>query len=78
MGLWCCVQVMGLIAAAQEDENCLKFDYGSSSVLCGGGLDTKLTMPLGHEMIVDEPSNMPGTAAASPNISEVERVQSVW
>jgi len=60
-------QVMGLIAAAQEDENCLKFDYGSSSVLCGGGLDTKLTMPLGHEMIIDEPSNMPGGNNKGPN-----------
>jgi uncharacterized OsmC-like protein len=60
-------QVMGLIAAAQEDENCLKFGYSSSSVLCGLGLDTKLTMPLGHEITVDEPSTMPGGNDKGPN-----------
>jgi uncharacterized OsmC-like protein len=59
--------VMGVIAAGKEDENALSFVYHSDSKLCGDGLDTKLTMPLGHEMTIDEPDTMPGGNNLGPN-----------
>jgi len=52
--------VMGVIAAGTEDATALSFVYSSESKLSGDGLDSKLVMPLGHEMIIDEPSSMPG------------------
>ena len=54
--------VMGVIAAGTEDATALSFVYSSESKLSGDGLDSKLVMPLGHEMIIDEPSSMPGTS----------------
>lgn len=55
-----------VIAAGKEDENALKFKYGSSSKLEGVGLDSKLTMS-NHKMIVDEPTTMPGGNNKGPN-----------
>merc|ERR1711981_183920 len=58
---------MGVIAAGKEDESALSFVYSSESKLSGDGLDSKLTMPLGHEMTIDEPSSMPGGNDKGPN-----------
>ena len=51
---------MGLIGAAKEDGEALQSKYSSSSVLKGDGLLTTATLPGGHEIVVDEPTNMPG------------------
>jgi len=59
--------VMAVIAAGKEDESALSFVYESTSKLSGTGLDTKLTMPLGHELTIDEPSSMPGGNNLGPN-----------
>merc|ERR1712046_466743 len=59
--------VMAVIAAGKEDENALQFEYSSSSKLCGDGLDTSLTMPQGHSLVIDEPSTMPGGNDKGPN-----------
>jgi uncharacterized OsmC-like protein len=58
--------VGAVIAAGKEDENALKFKYGSSSKLSGVGLDSELTMS-NHKMLVDEPTSMPGGNNKGPN-----------
>lgn len=55
-----------VIAAGKEDENALKFTYGSSSKLASVGLDTELEMS-GHKMTIDEPTTMPGGNNKGPN-----------
>ena len=59
--------ITAVIAAGKEDETALVSKYTSTSKLAGGGLDTKLEMPLGHEMVIDEPTSMPGGNNKGPN-----------
>jgi uncharacterized OsmC-like protein len=59
--------VMAVIGAGKEDPTALTFEYSSESKLSGGGLDTKLVMPLGHEMVIDEPASMPGGNNLGPD-----------
>jgi len=59
--------VMAVIGAGKEDPSALIFEYSSESKLSGAGLDTNLVMPLGHEMVIDEPANMPGGNNKGPD-----------
>ena len=58
--------IMGLIAARQEDAGCLTFTYGSESRLVAG-VATDVTMAGDFKMKVDEPVTMPGGTNAGPN-----------
>ena len=51
--------VMAVISAGKEDEDCLKMTYGSESKL-DVGFASEVTLPAGHEFVVDEPETMPG------------------
>lgn len=51
--------VGAVMAAAKEDADALKFTYTSKSELAEGFV-SKVTLPEGHEMVVDEPTTMPG------------------
>tara|TARA_B110000208_G_scaffold148193_1_gene178783 strand:+ start:756 stop:1658 length:903 start_codon:yes stop_codon:yes gene_type:complete len=52
--------VMGIVAAATEDNECLRMTYSSTSKLAGAGLMSDVTLPGGHTMIVDEVRFLPG------------------
>ena len=59
--------ISAVITAGKEDEAALVSKYTSTSELAGNGLDTKLQMPLGHELTIDEPASMPGGNNKGPN-----------
>lgn len=59
--------ISAVIAAGKEDETALKSKYTSTSKLATDGLETNVEMPLGHKLVVDEPTTMPGGNNAGPN-----------
>merc|ERR1719424_2722934 len=62
--------VMAVIAAATEDQDCMKMEYSSSSKL-QTGLCTDVELPGGFKFTVDEPVAMPGGANQGPNPLDV-------
>ena len=60
---------MAVIGAGKEDDQCLKFTYGSESKL-ESGFVSEVTLP-GGALTIDEPENMPGGQNKGPNPLDV-------
>jgi len=63
--------LQAVIAAGKEDNAALDKKYNSKSKLDTQTLHTKVEMPLGHKMIIDEPRTMPGGNDLGPNPLDV-------
>lgn len=63
--------LLAVIGAGKEDANALAFKYQSTSELSSDTLMTKVDLPLGHKLVVDEPTTMPGGNNEGPNPLDV-------